>query len=86
MKRDIVHLITSYLNSQKNYLDNKVQIIREDSYTCIICEYLGLDIEIFVYNDTFIKLKVDKLPFAICDSIHSFRKEFIRAGYLRYEW
>ena len=86
MKQNIIHLITAYLNSQKNYLDSKAKIIIEDNYTCIICKYQGMDIEVNIYNDTFIKLKVDKLPFAICDGIKSFREEFNRLSLLKYDW
>lgn len=84
MRRDIVHLITSYLNSQKSYLDDKVRLRTEEQYTCITCTYQGMEIEICIYNDTFIKLKVDRIPLAICDGIKSFRKEFDRLHILRY--
>ena len=86
MKQNIIHLITAYLNAQQNYLDSKVRVIPEQSYTCIFCKYQGMELEVCVYNDTFIKLKVDKMPFAICDGIKSFKQEFNRISFLRYEW
>jgi len=86
MKRDIIHLIISYLNSHNSYLDDKVRFITGEQYTCITCTYHGMDVEICVYNDTFIKIKVDNLPLAICDGIKSFRKEFDRLYVLRHQW
>ena len=81
----IIHLITSYINSQKNYLDTRPQIIKNNSYVCINFIYQGLDIEVYVYNETFIKLKVDNMPHAICDGIKSFRSEIDRLHVLRYQ-
>ena len=78
MKRDIVHLITSYLNTHKNFLDSQVKILAQEKYILIYFCYSGLDVEICVYNETFIKIKVDKLSFAICDSIKTVRKEIDR--------
>jgi len=81
----IIHLITSYINSQKNYLDTRPQIIKNNSYVCINFIYQGIDIEVYVYNETFIKLKVDNMPHAICDGIKSFRSEIDRLHVLRYQ-
>lgn len=86
MNKEIIYLITSYLNTQKSYLDEKVRVLDEGKYTCITCNYQGLDLEICVYNETFIKVKVDRLPYAICDGIKSFRSEFDRLPLLRYQW
>jgi hypothetical protein len=47
--------------------------------------YHGIDIEVCVYNDTFIKLKVDNMPYAICDSIKTFKYEIDRLHTLRYQ-
>lgn len=80
----IIHLITSYLNTQKNYLDAKPQVSTHSKYTCITFTYNGIDIEACVYNDTFIKLKVDDMPHAICDGIKTFRSELDRLHTLRY--
>jgi hypothetical protein len=79
---NIIHLITSYLNAQKNYLDVKPQVSEsKNKYTCITCTYIGLHIEICVYNDTFIKLKIDNMPYAICDGIKTLREEFDKIQY-----
>lgn len=80
----IIHLITSYLNTQKNYLDTKPLIVATNKHTCINFTYYGYDIEVCVYNDTFIKLKVDNIPYAICDGIKTFRNEIDRLHTLRY--
>jgi len=81
----IIHLITSYLNTQKNYLDNKPQIVTNTKHTCINFIYLGYNIEVCIYNDNFIKLKVDNIPHAICDNIKTFRSEIDRLHILRYQ-
>ena len=81
----IIHLITSYLNTQKNYLDTRPQIIRSSAQTSINFCYHGYDIEVCIYNDSFIKLKVDNMPYAICDGIKTFRNEIDRLHMLRYQ-
>jgi hypothetical protein len=86
MMTNIIHLITSYLNTQKNYLDTKPQISVHSKYTCVTFTYHGINIEVCVYNDTFIKLKVNDMPYAICDSIKTFKHEIDRLHTLRYQW
>lgn len=81
----IIHHITSYLNSQKNYLETKPLIVATNKHTCINFTYFGYDIEVCVYNDSFIKLKVDNMPYAICDSIKTFRDEIDKLYTLRYQ-
>lgn len=81
----ITHLITSYLNTQKNYLDTKPIIVSTTKHTCINFTYYGYDIEVCVYNDSFIKLKVNNIPYAICDSIKTFRGEIDKLYTLRYQ-
>ena len=83
--KNTTYLITSYLNSQKNYLDSKPLVVNDSKYTCINFTYNGLDIEVCVYNDSFIKLKVDNMPYAICDGIKTFRNEIDRLHVLRYQ-
>ena len=81
----IIHLITSYLNTQKQYLDAKPLIVVTNKHTCINFTYFGYDIEVCVYNDSFIKLKVDNMPYAICDGIKTFRSEIDKLYTLRYQ-
>jgi len=81
----IIHLITSYLNKHKQYLDTKPLVVATNNYVCINFTYYGYDIEVCVYNETFIKLKVDNMPHAICDGIKSFRSEIDRLHMLRYQ-
>ena len=81
----ITHLITSYLNTQKNYLETKPQIVTTKKHTCINFTYFGYDIEVCIYNDSFIKLKVDDIPYAICDGIKTFKYEIDRLHMLRYQ-
>ena len=81
----IIHYITSYLNTQRNYLDSKPQVIITSKHTCINFTYYGYDVEVCIYNDTFIKLKVNDIPHAICDGIKTFRSEIDRLHTLRYQ-
>ena len=81
----VIHLITAYLKTQKNYLDSKPLITVHNKYVSINFVYRGNDIEAIIYNDTFIKLKVDKLPYAICDSIKTFRLEIDRLHAATYQ-
>jgi len=84
MMTNIIPLITAYLNTQKNYLDSKPQVSTHSKYTCVTFSYYGVDVEVCVYNDTFIKLKVDNMPYAICDGIKTFRTEIDRLSNLKY--
>jgi hypothetical protein len=81
----IIPLITSYLHTQKNYLDNKPVILVHNTYTCINFRLAGLSVELFVYNDTFIKVKVDNHIHTICDNIKTLRVELDRLHILRYQ-
>lgn len=82
---DIIRSICSYLNTQKNYLDTKPQIVIGNTYTCINFIFQGKDIEVCIYNDSFIKLKVDNITHAICDGINTFKYEIDRLYTLRYQ-
>lgn len=82
----IIHLITSYLNTQKNHLDSRPIVVASEKYTCINFTYQGIDIEVCVYNDTFIKLKVDNMPYAICDGIKTFKYEMDRLHVKCYQY
>lgn len=81
----VIHLITAYLKTQKNYLDAKPQVVMNSNHTCINFTFQGRDIEVCIYNDTFIKLKVDNIPHAICDGIKTFKYEIDRLHMLRYQ-
>ena len=81
----IIHLINAYLKTQKNYLDSKPQVIINNNSTVINFVYQGMDIEVCVYNSTFIKLKVDDMPYAICDGIKTFRSEIDKLHVMRYQ-
>lgn len=83
--KNTIHLITSYLNTQKNYLDTKPIVSTNSNNTCINFIFHGIDIEVCIYNDTFIKIKVDDMPYAICDGIKTFKYEIDRLHVLRYQ-
>lgn len=79
---NIVYLITSYLNTYKNSLFSKVNTATINTggleYIAINFCFNGYDVNILVYNDTFIKIKVDTDHYTICDGIHSVRSEIDR--------
>jgi len=81
----VIHLITAYLNTQKRYLDTRPLTVITSKHTSINFIYYGYNIEVCIYNDTFIKLKVDDMPYAICDGIKTFRSEIDRLHMLRHQ-
>jgi len=81
----VVHLINAYLTTQNYYLDSKPKIFINSNATIINFVYQGSDVEVCIYNSTFIKLKIDNIPYAICDSIKTFRGEMDKLYTLRYQ-
>lgn len=79
----ISNLIISYLKTSTNLHGQIIKSV-EDSYICLTFFYHNYDITVEIYNESFIKLKVDNLPYAICDSIKTFRTEIDRLNTLRY--
>lgn len=81
----LIYLLSAYLKTQKNYLDSRPLITTGSRYTCISFIFQGKNIEICIYNDTFIKLKVDNYPYAICDGINTLKYELDKIYTLRYQ-
>lgn len=73
----IINNIKAYINAYKNsYTKIKVMHVKDNiDYTLIYYDYYDHDISIMVYNETFIKINVDKNIHAICDGIKSVRYE-----------
>jgi hypothetical protein len=80
----VSNLIISYLKYNNVNLHGQILQTVEDDCVCISCFYLQYDITVLVYNDNFIKLKINHLPYTICDSIKTFRTEIDRLNNLRY--
>jgi len=76
-------LIISYLKNNTNLHGQITQTVKNK---CIHLNffYHNHDVTVLIYNDNFIKLKIDNLPHAICDSIKTFRAEIDRLNTLRY--
>lgn len=79
----ILNLITAYL-FQHRYVVSKPQIVYTNDFIGINFDYNGSIISICIYNQSFIKIKQNDFPFAICDGIKTFRSEIDRLCLLRY--
>lgn len=79
----ISNLIISYLKTNTNLHGQILQTVQDH---CIRLNffYHNYDITVLIYNENFIKLKVDDVPHAICDGIKTFRTEIDRLHTLRY--
>jgi len=76
MNERTVSMILAFLHNKKSKLFSNVQTYRQDGYCPFICIrfcYSGLNVDVYVYNSTFIKLKINDEPHTICDGISSFR-------------
>ena len=81
------NLIISYLNLQKNSLFSNIEIVQtldqHVDYTTLYFCYLGKDIQIQIYNPTFIRFIVKNNQGIICDGISSVREEIDKLSYYR---
>lgn len=68
--------IQSYLHTYSSHISNVYLIEKNENfeYTCVCFRYLKHNIEIRIYNDTFIKFRVDGRTIKICSDIHSIRQ------------
>lgn len=87
MSEKTVSLILAFLNTQQNKIFSNIQTSRHDGHLPFIyitfC-YTGFNVDISVYNDTFIKLKVNDQPWSICDGIRSVRDSIHKLEHLNY--
>jgi wobble nucleotide-excising tRNase len=81
----VSNLIISYLKIHRANLCSQILSTATDDHILITCYYDDCNMKIYVYNDTFIKLKVNNMPYAICDGIKTFRSEIDRLHMLRYQ-
>ena len=87
MSEKTVSLILAFLHNKQSNIFSNVQISRHDghlSYICITFCYKGIDVDVCVYNDSFIKLAVNDHSWAICDGIKSFRDSIYKLDYYNY--
>ena len=77
MTQNIIHQIISYIKTQSTQNDVMVVPVREKSieYTLLCFGYRSVNVDIFVYNPTFISIKLNSVPYAFCDNIHTVRLE-----------
>lgn len=88
MSEKTVSMILAFLHTKKIKIYSNVQTSRHDGhnpYISITFCYTGLDVDVWVYNDTFIKLKVNDQPYTICDGIRSFRDMIYKLDYYNYD-
>lgn len=84
MSEKTVALILAFLHTKQTKIFGNVQTSRHEGhlpYVCITCNYSGNDLDICVYNDSFIKVKVDNYPWTICDGIKSLRDSIYKLEY-----
>jgi len=87
MSEKTVSLILAFLHTKKSKIFSNILTSKHDGhlpYICITFCYTGLDIEVCVYNESFIKLRVDNQPWTICDGITSFRDSMYKLEYYNY--
>ena len=87
MSEKTVSLILAFLHTKKSKIFSNVQTSRHEGrypYICITFCYTGLDVDVCVYNDSFIKLSVNDQPWSICDDIRSFRDTIYKLEYYNY--
>lgn len=87
MSEKTVSLILAFLHTKKCKIFSNVQTSRHEGhipYTCITFCYTGLDVDVCVYNESFIKLKVNNQPWTICDGIRTFRDAIYKLDYYNY--
>lgn len=76
MSQKTVSLILAFLNTNKVKIFSNIQTSRTEShipYTCMTFNYMGNDVTICIYNDSFIKITVDDQLWSICDDINTVR-------------
>lgn len=76
MSEKTVSLILAFLNTNKVKIFSNIQTSRAEShipYTCMTFNYMGNDVTISIYNDSFIKISVDDQLWSICDNINTVR-------------
>lgn len=88
MSEKTVSMILAFLHTKKTKIYSNVQTSRHEGqhpYISITFCYTGLDVDVYVYNDTFIKLRVNDNPYTICDGIRSFRDMIYKLDYYNYD-
>jgi len=87
MSEKTVSLILAFLHTKKSKIFSNIQTSRHDGhlpYVSITFCYTGLDVDVCVYNETFIKLKVNDQAWTICDGIRSFRDSIYKLDHYNY--
>lgn len=91
MSEKTVSLILAFLHTKKSKIFSTINTSRHEGqipYILVTFNYWGSDVDLRVYNDSFIKVIVDKKTWAICDGIHTLRDTIYKIehhNYGRYE-
>ena len=71
-------LILLHINNKTTYLSN-VHVVKHSNslfkYTSLHFKYNGIDVEIKIYNSSFIQIKIDNNLGKVCDSLSNVRFE-----------
>lgn len=87
MSEKTVSLILAFLYTKKSKIFGKIQVSKHEGFlphACVTFNYSGNDVMINVYNDTFIKVRVDDHAWGICDGIVSLRDAIYKLEYHNY--
>lgn len=91
MSEKTVSLILAFLHTKKSKIFSTIQTSRYEGripYISVTFNYWGSDINLCIYNDSFIKVIVDKKAWAICDGLQTLRDTIYKIehhNYGRYE-
>ena len=83
-----VSLILSFLETKKTKLFTTVRISEYNGnlqHTALFFCYAGYDIEIAIYNENFMTVKLDNQPYAFCENLENIRQTIYNIDNLFYE-
>ncbi len=82
-------LLLAFLYTKQNRIFGNIQTSRHEGllpYICVTFNYSGNDVVVQVYNDNFIKIKVDSYSWNICDGIRTLRDSIYKLEYYNYRY
>lgn len=91
MSEKTVSMILAFLHTKRSKIFSSILTSRHEGripYVSVTFNYSGSDVNLCIYNDSFIKVNVDKRVWAICDGIQTLRDTIYKIehyNYNRYE-
>lgn len=87
MSEKTVSLILAFLHNKENKIFGNIMTSRFEGHIphiIIRFNYTGTDVKICVYNDHFIKVVVDDMPWSIVDGIKPLRDSIYKLEHYNY--